>query len=98
MLLKDNDHDPGPEVAVALENVNQSTRLDGAITLKPSEICDRLEALGFIVIGFIMDPQRGSHLQFHHPDGRCTTVPSHTDSEVSPLLLRLIERDIGLSL
>ncbi|QWF71859.1 type II toxin-antitoxin system HicA family toxin [Methylomonas paludis] len=40
--------------------------------LKPREVVALLEMLGFIEIR-----QRGSHKQFRHPDGRCTTVPFH---------------------
>jgi predicted RNA binding protein YcfA (HicA-like mRNA interferase family) len=60
--------------------------------LKPREIIALLEALGFIEIR-----QRGSHKQFRHPDGRCTTVPFHAGRDVSPLLLRQIAKDIGLT-
>ena len=60
--------------------------------LKPREIVALLEALGFNEIR-----QRGSHKQFRHPDGRCTTVPFHAGRDVSPILLRQIAKDIGLT-
>ncbi len=60
--------------------------------LKPREIVVLLEALGFNEIR-----QRGSHKQFRHPDGRCTTVPFHAGRDVSPILLRQIAKDIGLT-
>lgn len=60
--------------------------------LKPREIVALLEALGFSEIR-----QRGSHKQFRHPDGRCTTVPFHAGRDVSPILLRQIAKDIGLT-
>jgi predicted RNA binding protein YcfA (HicA-like mRNA interferase family) len=60
--------------------------------LKPREIVLLLETLGFIEIR-----QRGSHKQFRHVDGRCTTVPFHTGRDISPILLRQIAKDIGLS-
>ena len=60
--------------------------------LKPREIVALLEALGFKEIR-----QRGSHKQFRHPDGRCTTVPFHAGRDVSPILLRQIAKDIGLT-
>ena len=60
--------------------------------LKPREIVLLLETLGFIEIR-----QRGSHKQFRHADGRCTTVPFHTGRDISPILLRQIAKDIGLS-
>ena len=60
--------------------------------LKPREVVLLLETLGFIEIR-----QRGSHKQFRHADGRCTTVPFHAGSDISPILLRQIAKDIGLS-
>ena len=60
--------------------------------LKPREIVALLEALGFNEIR-----QRGSHKQFRHADGRCTTVPFHAGRDVSPILLRQIAKDIGLT-
>ena len=60
--------------------------------LKPREVVDILLALGFLEVR-----QRGSHKQFRHPDGRGTTVPFHAGRDVSPILLRQIARDIGLT-
>lgn len=60
--------------------------------LKPREVIALLEILGFIEIR-----QRGSHKQFRHPDGRCTTVPFHAGRDISPILLRQIAKDIGLT-
>jgi len=60
--------------------------------LKPQEVVLRLEKLGFIEVR-----QRGSHKQFRHPDGRGTTVPFHKGRDISPVLLRKIARDIGMS-
>jgi predicted RNA binding protein YcfA (HicA-like mRNA interferase family) len=48
------------------------------------------------VLGFSELRQRGSHKQFRHPDGRCTTVPFLAGRNVSPFLLRQIAKDIGL--
>ncbi|WP_322775865.1 type II toxin-antitoxin system HicA family toxin [Synechococcus sp. CBW1107] len=42
--------------------------------------------------------QRGSHLQFRDPRGRCTTVPVHKGRDISPPLLRQIAKDIGMTL
>jgi predicted RNA binding protein YcfA (HicA-like mRNA interferase family) len=58
--------------------------------LKPREVVAALRRLGFVEVR-----QRGSHKQFRHPDGRCTTVPMHEGHDVSPILLRKIARDIG---
>jgi predicted RNA binding protein YcfA (HicA-like mRNA interferase family) len=60
--------------------------------LKPREVVALLEALEFSELR-----QRGSHKQFRHPDGRCTTVPFHAGRDVSPILLRQIAKDIGLT-
>jgi predicted RNA binding protein YcfA (HicA-like mRNA interferase family) len=60
--------------------------------LKPHEIEATLARLGFKEVR-----QRGSHKQFRHADGRGTTVPHHGGRDVSPLLLRRIIKDIGLT-
>ncbi|HVV48877.1 MAG TPA: type II toxin-antitoxin system HicA family toxin [Polyangia bacterium] len=36
------------------------------------------------------------HRQYRHPDGRATTVPVHPGRDISPSLLRVIARDIGM--
>ncbi len=61
-------------------------------TLKPREVAANLKALGFSQVR-----QRGSHKQYRHPDGRCTTVPFHRGRDISPILLRQIAKDIGVS-
>ena len=60
--------------------------------LKPQEVVARLNNLGFIEVR-----QRGSHKQFRHDDGRGTTVPFHKGRDISPVLLRKIARDIGMT-
>jgi predicted RNA binding protein YcfA (HicA-like mRNA interferase family) len=60
--------------------------------LKPREVIARLEAIGFVEVR-----QRGSHKQFRHPDGRGTTVPVHQGRDLSPILLRKIAKDIGMT-
>jgi predicted RNA binding protein YcfA (HicA-like mRNA interferase family) len=60
--------------------------------LKPREVVARLEKLGFNEVR-----QRGSHKQFRHTDGRGTTVPFHQGRDISPILLRQIARDIGMT-
>jgi predicted RNA binding protein YcfA (HicA-like mRNA interferase family) len=61
--------------------------------LKPSEVIAIL-----LKIGFAETRQRGSHKQFRHPDGRMTTVPDHKGRDISPILLRQIAKDIGLTI
>ncbi|HYO92312.1 MAG TPA: type II toxin-antitoxin system HicA family toxin [Pyrinomonadaceae bacterium] len=60
--------------------------------LKPREVIAILERLDFVEVR-----QRGSHKQFRHPDGRSTTVPLHGGRDISPILLRQIAKDIGLT-
>jgi predicted RNA binding protein YcfA (HicA-like mRNA interferase family) len=60
--------------------------------LKPREVCRILAALGFALVR-----QRGSHMQYRHADGRGTTVPNHGGRDISPILLRQIARDIGMT-
>lgn len=61
--------------------------------LKPKEIAAILETLGFYEIR-----QKGSHKQFRHSDGRGTTVPFHLGRDISPILLKQIVKDIGLTI
>ncbi|MDE0219489.1 MAG: type II toxin-antitoxin system HicA family toxin [Spirochaetaceae bacterium] len=60
--------------------------------LKPREVIAILAGLGFEEVR-----QRGSHKQFRNADGRATTVPVHRGRDVSPVLLRRIARDIGMT-
>jgi predicted RNA binding protein YcfA (HicA-like mRNA interferase family) len=60
--------------------------------LKPSEVVSLLKKLGFHEVR-----QRGSHKHFRHPDGRTTTVPFHKGRDISPLLVRKIASDIGVT-
>lgn len=60
--------------------------------LKPREVVALLMALGFSEVR-----QRGSHKQFRHLDGRFTTVAFHAGCDVSPVMLRQIAKDIGLT-
>lgn len=60
--------------------------------LKPREVVAVLDKLGFIKVR-----QRGSHQQYKHPDGRMTTVPFHPGKDISPILLKQIAKDIGIS-
>ncbi|MBS0600857.1 MAG: type II toxin-antitoxin system HicA family toxin [Proteobacteria bacterium] len=61
--------------------------------LTPREVLRLLGCLGFVEIR-----QRGSHKQLRHPDGRGTTVPFHAGRDISPILLRQIARDIGVTI
>jgi predicted RNA binding protein YcfA (HicA-like mRNA interferase family) len=48
-------------------------------------------------LGFIEARQKGSHKQYRHTDGRATTVPFHPGRDISPILLRQIAGDIGMT-
>jgi predicted RNA binding protein YcfA (HicA-like mRNA interferase family) len=61
--------------------------------LKPREVAALLESWGFVKIR-----QRGSHKIYRHSDGRTTTVPFHAGRDISPLLLRQIAKDIGMTM
>jgi len=61
--------------------------------LKPREVVAILEKLGFVEAR-----QRGSHKQYRREDGRSTTVPFHQGRDISPILLRQIAKDVGLTI
>jgi predicted RNA binding protein YcfA (HicA-like mRNA interferase family) len=61
--------------------------------LKPAEVAAILRKLGFVEVR-----QRGSHKQFRHSSGRCTTVPFHSGRDIAPTLLRQIAKDIGITI
>jgi predicted RNA binding protein YcfA (HicA-like mRNA interferase family) len=67
--------------------------MSGVPVLKPREVIAILLALEFAEVR-----QRGSHKQFRHRDGRATTVPFHAGRDLSPILLRQIAKDIGLTI
>jgi len=60
--------------------------------LKSKDMIAILASLGFKEVR-----QRGSHKQFRHQDGRGTTVPVHPGRDISPILLRQILKDIGIT-
>ena len=66
--------------------------MSGIPVLKPREVVSILQRLGFQEVR-----QSGSHKQFRHTDGRCTTVPFHAGRDLSPILLRQIAKDIGMT-
>ncbi len=61
--------------------------------LKPTQVAKLLKSHGFKEVR-----QKGSHKQFRHSDGRCTTLPFHKGKDLSPLLLRQIAKDIKLGI
>ena len=60
--------------------------------LKASEVISILLNLGFKEVR-----QRGSHKQFRDDIGKGTTVPVHQGRDISPILLRQIAKDVGLT-
>ncbi len=61
--------------------------------LKPREVVAILAKLGFEEVR-----SRGSHRQYRRADGRGTTVPFHAGRDLSPVLLRQIVKDIGITM
>ena len=59
---------------------------------KPDEVKRVLEKLNFTCIR-----QTGSHMVFHHSDGRWTTVPVHKGKDLGKGILRKIIKDAGIS-
>ena len=49
-------------------------------------------------LGFVKARQKGSHVLYHHADGRTTTIPFHMGVDLPRSLLRQILRDINLSI
>ncbi len=60
--------------------------------LKSKDVAAILRRLGFFEVR-----QRGSHKQFRNSEGRGTTVPFHAGRDISPILLKKIAKDIGLT-
>ena len=66
--------------------------MGSAPVLKPNDVVAILIKLGFTEVR-----QRGSHKQFRDATGRGTTLPFHKGRDISPILLRQIAKDIGLT-
>jgi predicted RNA binding protein YcfA (HicA-like mRNA interferase family) len=60
--------------------------------LKAAEVIAILQRLGFSEVR-----QRGSHKQLRNAQGQVTTVPVHQGRDISPILLRQIAKDVGLT-
>lgn len=60
--------------------------------LKPREVVRILGNLGFKQVR-----QSGSHKQYKHTDGRQTTVAFHKGCDISPIMLKVIAADIGMT-
>ena len=58
----------------------------------PRAVLTLLESREFVAVR-----QRGSHIQYRHPEGRATTVPFHQERDIPLLLLRPIARDMDLT-
>ena len=61
--------------------------------LKGKEIVCALEQAGFRV-----DRIRASHVFVEHPDGRATSVPTHSGEIIGPGLFRSTLRDVDMTL
>ena len=60
--------------------------------MKARDIIRILNSLGFQAIR-----QSGAHIFFKHPDGRVTTVPSHSGVDIGRGMLRQILKDIRVT-
>ena len=66
--------------------------------MPPVPVLEPRDAIAILVaLGFEEVRQRGSHKRFRHADGRATTVPVHGGRDLSPILLRRIALDAGLT-
>ena len=48
-------------------------------------------------LGFQPVRQKGSHIFYRHPDGRTTTLPHHSGTDLARPLIREILREIELT-
>lgn len=62
------------------------------VPISPRELEKKLLKLGFVPVR-----QKGSHVFYRHPDGRCTTIPFHGNYEIGPVLLVKILKEIKLT-
>jgi len=49
------------------------------------------------VLGSLKVRQRGSHARWKHPDGRATTIPVHSPTEIGGWLFHEILKQLGIS-
>jgi len=47
-------------------------------------------------LGFKPLRQKGSHVFYHHPDGRSTAIPFHGSCDIGPVLLNKILKEIKI--
>jgi predicted RNA binding protein YcfA (HicA-like mRNA interferase family) len=48
-------------------------------------------------LGFFFSRQKGSHIIYHHSDGRRITVSKHNKQEIAPSILLQIIKDLDLT-
>ena len=49
-------------------------------------------------LGFIRSRQNGSHVVYHHSDGRTVSVPNHGSKDLSRKLIRRLIKQIDVSI
>jgi predicted RNA binding protein YcfA (HicA-like mRNA interferase family) len=49
-------------------------------------------------LGFVRSRQNGSHVVYHHNDGRMVSVPNHGSRDLSRKLIRRLIKQIGVSI
>ena len=62
----------------------------------PITTAAKLEKL-LLLLGFISQRKKGSHIFYRHPDGRYTTIPHHSGKDIPRELLRAILKQINIS-
>ncbi|MBC8204356.1 type II toxin-antitoxin system HicA family toxin [bacterium] len=67
------------------------------MTKLPVISADKMEKV-ILSLGFKKIRQKGSHIFYHHHDGRTTTIPHHKGKVLSRPLIREILREIEISI
>jgi predicted RNA binding protein YcfA (HicA-like mRNA interferase family) len=48
-------------------------------------------------LAFVQTRQKGSHARWQHKDGRATTIPVHSSTEIGGWLYRQILKQLGIT-
>lgn len=66
--------------------------------MKPKPTTSKKLEKYILKLGFEKIRQKGSHVFYKHPDGRFTTIPHHKSRILSPILIRIILKEIKVSI
>ena len=64
------------------------------LILKDAKTVEKL----LLLLGFMKDRQKGSHVFYKHKDGRCTVLPFHSSKVISRPLMCKILNEINLDI